>query len=66
MARLARAGGGRASRSRDRDQRHSGHSLVPRLHAWTFTSARSLHPPTITTRMGSGVNHNYSELFFHV
>ena len=37
-----------------------------KAHARAFTSARSLHPPTITTRMGSGVNHNYSELLFHV
>ena len=59
-----RAAGERVVRAIAIDQRHSGHSLVPRpwlyyqkAHARAFTGARSLHPPTITTRMGSGVNH---------
>ena len=57
-----RGGSGRASRLRDRDQRHSVHSPVIRpwergysgsagacVHASSF--ATPLHPPTITTRM---------------
>ena len=66
-----RAGSGRAS---NRDQRtldiasFSGHGNeailgYQKAHARALTSARS---PTITTRMGSWVNHSYSELLFQV
>ena len=58
-------GGRRASRSRDRDQRHSGHrpwergysGLPESAGACVYTSslATPLHPPTTTSQEGSGV-----------